>query len=129
MYSSREDFDKVINNDDLAALTGEQGDESLFAAIESADSIIDGYLSSVCTVLPLVNVPPVIRQLSIDIGLYNLHTRVQFKDIPEWVSKKYDNAIKMLRSISKGELILPGIIPEERLSKIIIGSDEKRTFK
>lgn len=73
-------------------------------AIASADAIIDGYCSS-RYVVPFDPVPAIIAKCSLDMAIYNLYAR-RVETMPEVRDKNYANAIKLLQSISKGDVNL-----------------------
>ena len=75
------------------------------SAIEDADDIIDGFIRGKVS-LPLADTPKLIRQFSEAISVYNLYKRREMIELPESVTKDYDNAIKMLKLVQKGELML-----------------------
>ena len=102
---------------------------NLDEAIASADSVIDGYLAAVCSTLPLTTVPKIITQLCVDIAVYNLNGRNQYRDIPEWVTKKYDNAMKMLSRFATGEIVLKIVTPDAETGKSSFGAADRRVFK
>ena len=130
-YSTKEDFLKRMSEDDLSTITGDITGEmtNLDEAIASADSVIDGYLAAVCSTLPLTTVPKIITQLCVDIAVYNLNGRNQYRDIPEWVTKKYDNAMKMLSRFATGEIVLKIVTPDAETGKSSFGAADRRVFK
>ena len=62
-YSDKDYFLTKINSEELLNLTGNE-DPNLTAAISSADSLIDSYLTNAVEVLPLDPVPDMIKQIS-----------------------------------------------------------------
>lgn len=76
-------------------------------AISTASSLIDGYLRGRYT-LPLATVPELIRTIAIDIVIYRLYERRLELNMPEAMSDRYKNAVKLLEQIQKG-LIKLGI--------------------
>src|SRR5690554_4710795 len=98
MYSNKDYFLEKIDEFELNKLTGGK-DKNLESAIETADSVIDSYLTNI-TSIPLADVPEMIRQLSYDIATFYLHDRIQYSDIPERVKDKYDAAIFLLKDIA-----------------------------
>lgn len=107
MYSALADFQKVFTVDKLVRITQGTGttpnETNLNAAIVVADSIIDSYLSSVCSTLPLNTPPAFIKNYSIIISVKELQKSIQYKDIPDWVMKEYEAAILHLKDISSGK--------------------------
>lgn len=68
-------------------------------AIDDASDKIDGYLASRYE-LPLITVPNLLEQFCCDIARYLLGTN----DTPEHVNQRYNEAIKFLNSVAKGDL-------------------------
>lgn len=107
-YSTTSDILKRIRKPDYDKLTLVYAGDGLTSegikdeAIATADSIIDSYLQKRIADLPLDAPPKSIVQASCDIAIYNLHSRIQYIDIPEWVSVRYNAAISWLRDISRG---------------------------
>ncbi|HAR97942.1 MAG TPA: DUF1320 domain-containing protein [Syntrophus sp. (in: bacteria)] len=109
-YCAQADLEEQISPAELIELTDDAGsgsvDTSAVArAIADADAEIDSYCGGRYT-LPFSPVPVMIRKLSVDIALYNLHTRRSFAKAPEERQKRYDNAIRFLRDVSKGLISL-----------------------
>lgn len=111
-YSDKDYFLTKINSEELLNLTGNE-DPNLTAAISSADSLIDSYLTNAVEVLPLDPVPDMIKQISYDISIFYLNDRIQYKDIPDWVRDKYDAAINFLKDVAKGVANIPGLTAED----------------
>lgn len=109
-YSDKDYFLTKISEAELNKLTAEV-DENLAAAIASADSTIDSYLTGRVTV-PLASPPEMIRQMSYDLAVFHLHDRIQYADIPERVKSKYDAAIFWLKDFARGQASIPGISGE-----------------
>lgn len=63
----------------------------------------------------------------IDIALYTLHSRIAPRNIPELRVKRYDDAIKWLKSVAKGELTadIPAIQPKQG-RRIRFGSEVRK---
>jgi phage gp36-like protein len=112
MYCSYEDIQKAMIDTDLALLLEEGADEAAKQAIvtrviEDADSVIDGYCSSVYPV-PFTEVPAIIRKISVDIAIFNLYAQ-QAENVPDARELAYKEAVKLLDKIAK-KIIQP--IPE-----------------
>jgi phage gp36-like protein len=109
-YCIQADLEEQISPAELGELTDDAGsgsaDTSAVArAIADADAEIDSYCGGRYT-LPFSPVPVMIRKLSVDIALYNLHTRRSFAKAPEERQKRYENAVRFLRDVSKGLISL-----------------------
>ena len=94
-FSEREliqltDRDNVLNAIDAAVLAG---------ALLDADSEIDAYLQPRYT-LPLASVPRVLVNIACDITRYRLYDDRS----TEQVTRRYEDAIKLLVKIGKGEV-------------------------
>jgi phage gp36-like protein len=109
-YCAQADLEEQISPAELIELTDDAGagavDATVVArAVADADAEIDSYCGGRYT-LPFSPVPVMIRKLSVDVALYNLHTRRSFAKAPEERQKRYDNAIRFLRDVSKGLISL-----------------------
>jgi len=80
--------------------------EVIAQAIVNADAEIDAYCGSQFSGLPFSSVPDIIRAKAVDIAIYHLCSRRQ--GAPEWRTKRYDDAIKFLTKVSKGEITFGG---------------------
>jgi phage gp36-like protein len=69
--------------------------------LADADAEIDGYLAGRYT-LPLTTVPEALRRIACDVARYHLYD----DRVTEAVQKRYDDAIKFLRMVAKGEVQL-----------------------
>jgi phage gp36-like protein len=116
-YSTQTDLEEQISQAELIELTDDAGsgsvDTSAVArAIADSDAEIDSYCGSRYT-MPFAPVPVMIRKLSVDIAVYNLFSRRVLLKIPEDRQKRYDNAIRFLRDVSKGLISLGADAPAE----------------
>jgi len=117
-YSTQSDLLEQIQEADLIELTDDAGvgavDASVVArAIADADAEIDSYCGSRYTV-PFSPVPAMIRKQSVDIAIYNLHSRrAVMGKIAEDRQKRYDSAVRFLRDVSKGLITLGADAPAE----------------
>jgi len=74
-------------------------------AIADAGELIDGYLRG-RYILPLDPVPGLVRALSLDLAVYGLYSRRASFEVPEPVTDRYKNAVKLLSEIQKGNVTL-----------------------
>ncbi len=107
-YASQTDMTKRFGEQDLILLTEREDSpqdvintDVLEQAINDASAEIDGYLAGRYT-LPLQVVPKVLQRLCCDIARYFLGT----DNAPEHITERYQNAIKFLKAVGKGELSL-----------------------
>lgn len=77
-------------------------------AIVDADAEIDSYCGSRYGV-PFETVPAIIRKLSVDISIYHLFVRRL--SVPEDRKERYNNAVRMLRGVSRGIVSLGAEAP------------------
>ena len=108
-YCTQSDIEDQIEPADLIALTDDDGtgavDATVIArAVADADAEIDSYCGTRYT-LPFSPVPSMIRKVSVDISIYNLHSRRSLK-VPEERQKRYDNVLRFLRDLAKGLISL-----------------------
>lgn len=129
MYSTEADFLKRIAKTDYDELVRPVTGDTLTAAeirdeaIETADEVINSYIMSVVDTVPLDEPTKMITQCSVDIAIFNLHSRVQYDRIPEWVKDRYDACIAWLKDVASGKanLGLSDSEEEERLDKTAYG--------
>ncbi|CAG0979983.1 hypothetical protein ANAEL_01688 [Anaerolineales bacterium] len=69
--------------------------------ITTAGDEIDGYIRA-HHALPLDPVPGLIRQICVDIAIYNLYKRRHRLDMPESIVNIYRDKVKLLEAIQKG---------------------------
>lgn len=108
-------------------ILGKVNDDYLTQAVATADSFIDGYLKKVVTSLPLESPSESIKQCAYNITIYNLHDRIQYMDIPAWVSEKYKSTISFLKDISNGNADI-GDLPDDILNSQIYYQSEDPYF-
>jgi len=70
-------------------------------AIEDASAEVDGYIGSKYS-LPLDSPPAVLTRIAADIARYRLHDNLATEE----VRKRYDDALRFLKSVGKGEISL-----------------------
>jgi len=119
-------YDKLVepvSGDDLLA------DDILDEAIGTADSMIDSYLTSRISTLPLETIPKIVTQCSVDIAVYNLHSRIQYQDIPEWVTTRYNFAVQWLKDVASGKANLEtAAIEDETTDSGVTYETERQIF-
>lgn len=108
MYCTQADIE--ASEQDLIELTDDSNsgviDQSIIdKAVTNAVELIDGYLRGRYT-LPLDPVPGLLTTLAADITLYRLYARRTRLAIPESLSDRYKNALKVLDNIQKGMVAL-----------------------
>jgi phage gp36-like protein len=105
-YAVQQNLIDRFGEQELVQLTDRDGAGVIDAAVltqglADADGIINGYLASRYTV-PLATVPAVIVSMASDIARYYLYDDAA----TEQVTKRYDDAIRFLSQVAKGELSL-----------------------
>lgn len=111
-YSIQDDILNQLDEDTLIQLTDDEGVGSVDAtvvarAIADADATIDAYCQSRYTV-PLDPVPDKIRQVSVDIAIYNLYSRR--RGAPDDRKDRHKEAIRFLERVGEGKIGL-GVQP------------------
>lgn len=136
-YSTEADFLKRISKEVYDELTAPvEGDDLTSAnirdeAIATSDETIDSYISSAVGTVPLDEPTKVITQCSVDIAIFNLHSRIQYDRIPEWVKDRYDACISWLKDIQSGKANL-GLSEDEeaeRVDKTVYGAAERVNYR
>lgn len=90
-------------------IIGKVNYDFLDQAIATADSFVNGYLKKVMSTLPVTTPNDAIKQCSYNIAIFNLHDRIQYMDIPEWVKTKYEKTMQFLKDVSNGNADLSDI--------------------
>lgn len=113
-YSIQEDIVDQLDESSLIQLTDDEGTGSVVEsrvtkAITDADATIDFHCQARYSV-PLAPVPDKIRQISVDIAIYNLFSR-RGDTAPETRVDRYNQALKDLRDIRDGKTLLGSNTP------------------
>ena len=104
-YAVKQDMIDRFAESELVQLTDRTGaavainDVALSRALSDADAEIDGYLMGRYT-LPLANSPRMLIGIACDVARYRLYD----DRVTEQVSKRYDDAVKLLRLIGEGKI-------------------------
>lgn len=120
MYCTLNDIQTVTTEATLIQLTDDNNTGAVDAnvvnaAIEYADTLINGYLRPRYT-LPLTEVPQLLKNFSVDLSRHWLYSR-RLLEIPEGLKDSYKNTIKCLESIQAGKLTL-GVQSETEDQKV-----------
>ncbi len=109
--------DDILNQLEESALieltddenTGAVVDAVVARAITDADATIDAYCQGRYSV-PLSPVPEKIRQVSVDIAIYNLYSR-RGDVVPEVRKDRYREAVRFLEKVAEGKITLGAATP------------------
>jgi phage gp36-like protein len=117
MYITLDDLTMRLPLERVIALTDDDGiglvsQPVVDHAIDVASSEIDGYVGTRYRV-PLETPHPIIRKICQDLTIYYLHLRLD--RVSDDVKYAYDNAVRLLRDISRGVVTL-GVEPEPEAS-------------
>lgn len=110
-YAVQADLVDRFGSAELAQLTDRTSGVTIDVAVlgralADADAEIDGYLAARYT-LPLASVPPVLVRIAADLARYRLHGDGGV----EVVRKHYDDAVRDLKAISSGAIVIDGALP------------------
>jgi len=113
-YCTQNDILHQLDEDSLIQLTDDEGtgavdQDVLNRAIADADATIDAYCQGRYSI-PLSSVPGMIRQISVDIAIYNLYSR-RGDVIPDIRRDRYNNAIRFLEKVAEGKIQLGASSP------------------
>jgi len=113
-YSTKSDILEQLDEEILIQLTddaetGSVDDDKVTRAIADADATVDAYCQGRYTI-PLSPVPGKIRQISVDIAIYNLFSR-RDDTAPETRNDRYKAAIRFLEKVSEGKIELGATTP------------------
>ncbi len=133
-YSTQSDIVQRLEEATLIQLTdvnetGQVDSAIVASAIEGADALINSLISPIYLV-PLANVPKVIREHSVTIAVYRIHL---FRSVDPGVWKQaYESAIEFFQRLVEGKATLEGIAPKPELSATLLDiagfSSEDRKF-
>lgn len=106
-YCTQADLIERFGENELLAIARDETGTAIDAAVveracEDASGEIDGYVSAAGYPVPLVPVPRIVIANACDIARYRLYD----EHAGEQVQKRYDDAVKFLRSVSRGEVRL-----------------------
>lgn len=115
------------NRDGLAEYLNLQPGETvedstlLQRCLEDANSMVDVYIKSVCT-LPLLEVPPMLRRVCLTILKYNIVADARPETLSPQLETQYQDAVGILKDIAskKIELEFPQTNVKERLTTISV---------
>lgn len=99
-YVTEAGFERRFGQDELSDLL--RPGHSFGQVENEAASMVDGYLAA-RYVLPLVNVPDLVRALVADIARYRLWDEAA----PEEVRRRFESAMQQLRDLAAGKVLLP----------------------
>jgi phage gp36-like protein len=114
MYCTLDDLVKRFGEDELLDLahdeTGQAVDQAVVdRAIEDATGEMDGFISAAGYPVPMDPVPLIVTAYCADIARYRLYD----DRATEQVRKRYEDAVKFLRSVSRGDVKLGARVPAE----------------
>lgn len=107
-YITQAEIEEQLPAEQLIQLTDDDGDGVADASvvadlIADAEAEVNGYLQTRYT-LPLATVPQLIKKYTANIAVYNAFGRRQ--RVSEAVTKRYDDTVKALDKIAKGQITL-----------------------
>jgi len=113
-YSTKDDVLDQLDEETLIQLTDDDNaglvdNDKVTRAIADADATVDAYCQGRYTV-PLDPVPNKIRQVSVDIAIYNLYSR-RDDTAPETRKDRHKEAIRFLEKVADGKIDLGTATP------------------
>jgi phage gp36-like protein len=109
MYASRDDLEKTFGPELIARLAiredDPEGTETVARALAYADGLVDASLS-VRFVLPFAEVPPILKDVALDLALVRLATGVDATTLTDDLKARDKTARGLLERIAKGEMNL-----------------------
>lgn len=129
-YCTQADLVERFGEDELLDLAPDETGTAIDAgivqrAIDDAAGEIDGRITAGGYEVPLASVPRIVTAYACDIARYRLFD----ERATEQVAKRYDDAIKFLRAVAKGEVKL-GISPsgDDATSGTAVFQSDARVF-
>ena len=106
-YCTKADLIERFGESELLAIARDESGMAIDTAVveracEDASGEIDGYVSAAGYPVPLSPVPRIVIANACDIARYRLYD----EHATDQVQKRYDDAVKFLRSVSRGEVKL-----------------------
>lgn len=110
-YCIVDDIKQAITEQELINLTDETSSGQIVtaivqAAIDSTASLIDGYLRGEYEVPYTGEDTPILKQINVDLTVYELYTRRNYQATSEAIMTRYNNAIKRLKDLEAGTVRL-----------------------
>jgi len=116
VYCTLEDIKAHLPAKDIAELSNDGrntiNEDVVDAAINESGVLIDSMIGGRYS-LPFQNVPPLLKNICINLSIYNLQQRQINLDDNSGMRKRYDNAMKLLEKIASGEILLGAPMPSE----------------
>jgi phage gp36-like protein len=129
----KQDYGTSIRENILDAII-ELDDEKLSSAEVEAIEFMKGYLNSRYDVAEIFNKEgiernPIVLMYAKDITLYNLHSLINPKKIPDHRVRRFEAAVDWLNAVSDGRINPPDLPKPESDSKdyLLFGSNPKRS--
>ena len=129
-YSTKSDILEQLDEAILIQLTDDDGigavdDAKVTRAIADADATIDAYCQGRYSI-PLDPVPGKMRQVSVDLAVYNLYSR-RGDAAPETRKDRHKEAIRFLEKVSEGKISLGASTPspETTGNSVEIGHNDR----
>lgn len=118
MYCTLEDIKKHLPEERIVELSddlnpgrgGSVNEEIVDEIINESSVLIDSIISGRYS-LPFSDAPPLLNKICIDLSIYNLSERRQWLD--DSMNRRYDNAMKLLKMIAEGDILLGAPMPAE----------------
>jgi len=113
-YSTKSDILEQLDEETLIQLTDDDGqglvdDDKVTRAIADADATVDAYCQGRYSV-PIDPVPDKVRQVSVDLAIYNLYSR-RDDTAPETRKDRNKEAIRFLEKVADGKIDLGSAAP------------------
>ena len=110
-YATQAHLEAAFGADEIRQLTDRDGDgepdaDFIGSAISRTEGVIDGYLMGRYA-LPLAVIPGVLVAYACDIARYLLYENAA----PEYVRQNYDDALRWLRDVASGKVLLSVAMP------------------
>lgn len=106
-YCTIDDIKNQISEKTLIELSNDDYSQELIiaevvdSAIESASELIDGYVRGSYP-LPLPTAPTILKNIAVELAVYQLTKRRLGENMPESRENAYKNSISQLKDIQKG---------------------------
>lgn len=130
-YCSLTDLANAETSAQLIQLTDDEGSgavntDRITAAVTEADSTVDAYLRG--KVAMPAETPAVIRQISVELAVWNLYRRRMGSNMPESVLARKKDALRMLGDVASGVIRISQDQADGKLGASAVVKSPDRTF-
>lgn len=128
-YATYSDLTQVIPEETIIQLTDDELTDAartdrVIRAIERACALIDSYIGRRYTI-PLVTVPPLVRDIAVDLAIYYIYQRSLDDQVAESIRNRYTDSVAQLDRIASGKTLLDVTVIETESRQTIFATNKR----